>query len=86
MNLKEIKQEFKKQFDVEFGYYNDLNKKTNIRRVKLTWVGKAGVDNLLHTRRDEFYKYFKDVLQLDCEKYTWDGLCGCETIVLRLKK
>ena len=95
--FKEIKKLFKEKYKsegLEIGGYNDLNKNTNMRRIKLSW---AGVDNgetygtasrnQLNKRRDEFYDFFKNELNLDCEKYTWNRLMHTlDTIIIWLPK
>jgi hypothetical protein len=64
MKAKEIKQKFKDKFNLELGYFNDLNTTKTIRRIKITYIGNTRGVNLLDQNITEYYDYFKNELGL----------------------
>ena len=73
MTSREVKKQFETKFNVKVDWFNDINKKNNTQRLKIRFVSdttKPGV-NLINSRRDEFFDYFKNELNLTVEKYQW---------------
>jgi hypothetical protein len=89
MTSREVKKQFETKFNVKVDWFNDINKKNNTRRLKLRVVidpKNPGV-NLLNTRLQEFFDYFKNELNLTVEKYQWYWMFDTlDTIVIRLPR
>jgi ribosomal protein L23 len=89
MTSREVKKQFETKFNVKVDWFNDINKKNNTQRLKIRFVSdttKPGV-NLINSRRDEFFDYFKNELNLTVEKYQWCWMYeNLDTIVIRLAR
>jgi ribosomal protein L23 len=89
MTSREVKKQFETRFNVKVDWFNDINKKNNTRRLKLRFVGDSTNPsiNLLNTRQQEFFDYFKNELKLTVEKYQWHWMFNTlDTIVIRLPR